>query len=119
MHDTDDRLSFATLRRINLERCGHWHPTGLTEWSLSDWAVAFMGEAGEALNVVKKLKRDGDAVTGNDDTRDELIAKLGEELADTIIYADLLAARAGIDLGRAVVEKFNKKSVELGFRERL
>jgi hypothetical protein len=30
-------LSFALLRTVSLERCARWHPTGIGEWSLSDW----------------------------------------------------------------------------------
>ena len=39
---------------------------------------------------------------------------LAKELADVIIYADLLAHAANIDLGQAVVDKFNEVSVRRG-----
>jgi NTP pyrophosphatase (non-canonical NTP hydrolase) len=81
------------------------------------------GEAGEAGNVVKKLRRLELSLWGNrkegDTDRDSLVTKLGAEIADTIIYADLLATFYGIDLGQAVVDKFNAISVEAGFPERL
>ena len=41
------------------------------------------------------------------------------ELADTVAYADLLAQYYGIDLGRAVREKFNHVTERAGFPERL
>lgn len=110
-------LEFKQLRDVNLARCRRWHNEG--SWSLSDWAVATAGELGEALNVIKKLNRFRDGISGNSEERQKLERQLAEELADTAIYLDLLAARAGIDLDKAIVEKFNKKSVEVGFPERL
>lgn len=41
---------------------------------------------------------------------DEIISAIADEIADTVIYADLLAARRGIDLGNAVITKFNTVS---------
>lgn len=105
-------LTFERLRSVNVERCKEvFHP--LTSWSLSDWAVAMAGECGEACNVVKKYRRfqDGTNTAKDPQTVDEIRDALAAELADTVIYADLLAARAGIDLGDAVREKFNAVSV--------
>ena len=31
-------LSFEVFARTNLARCNHWHPTGITEWTLPEWA---------------------------------------------------------------------------------
>ena len=45
--------------------------------------------------------------------------QLTDEIADTALYLDLLAARAGIDLGAAIVRKFNRVSEKHGFPERL
>lgn len=58
------------------------------------------GECGEACNLVKKLRR------GENIHKDHI----AHELADLVIYADLLAARLNINLGAAVVEKFNMVS---------
>jgi NTP pyrophosphatase (non-canonical NTP hydrolase) len=44
---------------------------------------------------------------------------LADEIADVVIYADLLAHFYGIDLATAVTAKFNRKSIEQGFPERL
>lgn len=114
-------LSFEELRNANLTRCAKWHPGGVNDWSLSDWGVAMGGEAGETLNVIKKINRADDGLVGNarNATAETLLKALADEIADTIIYADLLAARAGIDLDRAIVEKFNHTSVKNGFSDRL
>jgi NTP pyrophosphatase (non-canonical NTP hydrolase) len=117
---TPSHLDFATLRAANMSRVLRWHPGGLAEWSLSDWATAAAGEMGEACNVVKKLNRVRDGLTGNGDTAvAELDEQLGDEIADVVIYLDLMAASKGIDLAQAIARKFNKTSVKVGFPERL
>lgn len=113
-------LSFKTLRITNQSRCRRWHDP--ESWSLSDWGVAMGGEAGEALNVIKKINRAAQGIAGNTGAVDEvapLMDALGEELADVVLYIDLLAARAGIDLEDAIRTKFNKTSVVQGFPETL
>ena len=133
-------LTFAELAKTNGARVKRWHgvrwrvderdPTfahlgaiELDHWTGADWSNAMQGEAGEAGNVVKKLRRIEGGLPGNrkpgDDDRELLISKLGAELADTIIYADLLASYYGLDLGAAIVTKFNAISEELGLPERL
>lgn len=93
-------LTFRQLRTINATRCLRWHKTGLDEWSLADWVVATGGEVGEALNVIKKLNRDRDGQPGNTRTRTELLADLGDELADVVIYLDtVLSSQEAGDLG--------------------
>ncbi|MEM9065058.1 MAG: MazG-like family protein [Planctomycetota bacterium] len=93
-------LDFDTLRQANVARCEDvFHP--LAEWSLSDWGVAMAGEAGEACNVIKKIRR------GDHPFQFDVDEVLGDELADVVLQLDLLAARAGIDLGEAVRRKFN------------
>lgn len=88
-------LTFEQLRIANATRCLRWHKTGLDEWSLADWCVAVGGEVGEALNVVKKLNRDRDGQPGNTKSRAELMVDLGDELADIVIYLDILVAAGG------------------------
>lgn len=116
-----ERLDFADLRATNTARCLRWHsgPDGLNEWSLSDWFTAVTGELGEAANIAKKLNRERDGLIGNDLTEAELRAGLADELADVLIYLDILAASEDIDLAAAVVSKFNRTSVKNGFPERL
>ena len=100
-------LSFSKLRASNVVRCREaYHP--LDDWSPTDWACAAAGEMGEACNFVKKLRR---GAQGAD--RAVLTQQIARELADTVIYIDLLAARLQIDLGAAVVEKFNRTSQEI------
>ncbi len=89
-------LTFETLRDANVERndtswpqCAMWTPT--------DWGCAAAGEMGEACNLLKKMLR-GDTVPLRD---------VGYEIADVVIYLDLLAAKLNIDLGEAVRAKFN------------
>lgn len=48
-----------------------------------------------------------------------LTPMIADELADLVIYADLLAERLEIDLGAAVVRKFNKVSERVGSNIRL
>lgn len=107
------------LRARNMSRCARWHKGGVDDWSLSDWGVAAAGEMGEALNVIKKLNRARDGMVGNSANEYELQQQLADEIADTIIYLDLLAARAGINLEEAIVRKFNRVSERNSFPERL
>lgn len=81
-------------------------------WSPMDWGCALAGETGEACNLVKKLHRGepGDHVNVDD---------IGRELADVICYADMLAARLGLNLGEFVRRKFNEVSVKRGSPVRL
>lgn len=112
-------LRFNDLREVNVCRSERWHPGGLNEWSLSDWGVAAAGEMGEVLNVIKKLNRERDGLKGNFVTKLQLREQLGHELADVVIYLDILAASEGIDLGAAIIDKFNRTSEKVGFPERL
>jgi NTP pyrophosphatase (non-canonical NTP hydrolase) len=75
------------------------------------------GEVGEACNVVKKIRRieNGTNTAKDPQTFDACRIMLADELADTIIYADLLAARLGIDLGEAVRNKFNEVSRRMNY----
>ena len=50
-------MTFKYFSEINLLRAKTWHTNGIEEWSLSDWAVAMVGEAGEACNQIKKFNR--------------------------------------------------------------
>ncbi len=110
-------LDFDALRKASLARSAKWHRGDQPD--LVWWSNAVAGEAGEVCNVTKKLDRDAKGLVGNKKGGDELLEDLALEIADTVIYLDLLAAAAGIDLGRAVVAKFNLVSAENGFPERL
>lgn len=107
-------MNFKTLRKANVTRCETvFHP--LNSWSITDWACAMAGEAGETCNAVKKLRRldDGTNTSKDPQTHAEHVESIAQEIADTVIYCDLLAARLGIDLGEAVKIKFNEVSVRM------
>jgi NTP pyrophosphatase (non-canonical NTP hydrolase) len=114
------RLTFEELRTVNVTRCARWHPPESVPWTYADWSNALCGEAGESANVVKKIRRwQTRAQNVGDPTMTELLKMEADELADVVIYADLLAHHLGIDLAEAIRTKFNKVSVKYGFPERL
>jgi NTP pyrophosphatase (non-canonical NTP hydrolase) len=113
-------LTFNALRAANVSRKIRWHGEA-DEWSGADWSNAMCGEAGEAANVVKKLRRHEThtGTTYNTPAVDALLPALAEELADVVTYCDLLADKYGINLEAAVVAKFNRVSEAQDFPERL
>lgn len=118
-------MNFEMFRRINGERGARWHGGNLNSWSIADWGVAMGGECGEALNAIKKLRRIEDAIPNLSEpgrallTVDAAIDKIGEEVADTVIYADLLCQRLGLRLEDVIRKKFNETSVKYELSERL
>lgn len=101
-------LTFWELRLANVRRCDEsFHP--VEDWSPTDWACAAAGEMGEACNLIKKLRR-GEPIERDD---------IGDEIADTVIYLDLLADRLGISLAAAIKRKFNVVSDRVGSDARL
>lgn len=107
-----DGLTFNVLRQANTKRLPTFrnrkgelsHPLdGSNDWSLNDWGVAITGELGEACSILKQIRR-------GDISLDEARPALAKELADVVTYLDLLAKEAGIDLGRATINKFNEIS---------
>lgn len=106
-------LTFAVLRRANVDRCeGKF--AECTDWTTSDWFMALTGEVGELDNLFKKRLRN--KFISDKQITDEMIAS---ELADIQIYLDLLAHHCGIDLGEAVKRKFNNVSRKVGSHIRL
>lgn len=111
-----DGLTFRTLRAANLKRLplfrdahgrlSHSKPDG-SDWSPASWLQAVVGELGEYANLRKKVER-------GDITEDEARPMLADELADVVIYLDILASRLGIDLGEAVISKWNRTSEKVG-----
>lgn len=112
-------LTFHDFAVLNRRRCesarGFNHK--LSDWSLSDWFTATLGELGEAANIGKKLNRVRDGIPGNKETPDELHAALQEEVADVFIYLDLLAQSQGFSLEEAVRAKFQKTSAKIGYSD--
>jgi NTP pyrophosphatase (non-canonical NTP hydrolase) len=74
------------------------------EWTLADWSNAIAGETGEMCNLIKKIRR-GDDIDPKE---------VGKELADIVIYADILASLLNLDLSNCIVEKFNEVSDRVG-----
>jgi NTP pyrophosphatase (non-canonical NTP hydrolase) len=114
-------LTFSDLSAANRARCES--PLGfdhrLDSWSLSDWITATLGELGEAANLAKKLNRVRDGIRGNTQSEEELRAAFRREVADTLVYLDLLAQRAGFTLAAAVREAWDAKSAQVGYPHRL
>lgn len=111
-----DGLTFNTLRGANIARLPQFknrkgEPAHSTldgsDWKLSAWCNAVTGELGEAANIIKKIER-------GDMTLDEAREDLAKEFADIVTYLDILAMRAGVDLGEATVNKFNEVSKRVG-----
>jgi NTP pyrophosphatase (non-canonical NTP hydrolase) len=117
LSDANKALHLADLAKANRDRCNEvYHP--IDDWSPTDWACAMAGECGEACNLVKKLRRQFERFDPDDVTISEatlrLLYAIGCEVADMVIYADLLCQRLGIKLEDAIREKFNTVSEETG-----
>ena len=111
MHNTD--LSFSALRAANTERINNTPFYARTrQWGAAEWCLSIMGELGEAANLIKKVYR-------GDFTFEDRRKAIEDELADVIIYVDLLARRLGINLGAVVARKFNEVSERVGSPVRL
>lgn len=119
-------LSFSVLRHANAARLPQFKNSkgGLahserdgSDWSVAQWLQALVGELGEFANLRKKFER-------GDLTFEEYACEAEKELADVATYLDILARRAldcgqtphtdGIDLGAAIVKKFNAVSERVG-----
>lgn len=115
MHEKRNKIKtmdiLKQLKAANKQRQDDWKKIkpNATDWDLPTWGNAVAGETGEMCNVIKKIHR-GDF----DNNKEEGVEKLASEVADVVCYLDLLCQRAGIDLGAAVVNKFNEKSEEIG-----
>ncbi len=105
-------LNLSILREANIARLpkfknakgelAHSEADG-SDWALSAWSNAVLGELGEAANIIKKIER-------GDLSLEEARVSLAKEFADVLIYLDILAYRAGVDLGTATIDKFNEVS---------
>ena len=102
-----------TANMIRLERFGHGD---LTEgWNVAEWGCAAAGEMGELCNILKKINRNASF----DPPLEDLRLEAADEIADTMIYLDLIAAKLDLNLGEIIVFKFNKTSEAKGFPEKL
>lgn len=111
------------FQAVNANRGRRWHHGDLSQWSLLEWCGAMAGEAGEACNVAKKLRRldlalpNKEAGLTNADA-DALKQKLADEIGDTLIYGLLILSDLGVDASAVIARVFDRKSVEYGFPER-
>jgi NTP pyrophosphatase (non-canonical NTP hydrolase) len=106
-------LSFEALQIACSARNFEWH--GLHQPDLLFRATELGGEVGEALNVVKKLARERMGAPGSRAT----VEDLADELADAVICVVNLAVCERIDLGAALVRKFNATSEKMGLETKL
>lgn len=126
---TYEDLTFQEVSAINARRADRWHsgfPDNEDGWTGADWSNAMQGEAGEAGNVVKKLRRletkikQAEQGLVEDETyEDRLKQKLATEIGDTFIYLDLLATFYRLDISKCVADTFNRVSEREGFPERI
>lgn len=114
-------LDFYTLRQANIARLPefknkHGEPAHSkadgSDWSPAQWLEAVVGELGEYANKHKKFVR-------GDFTKGEFDKEAADELADVLIYLDLLAFQLGIDLGKATIKKWNEVSARVGTNLRI
>lgn len=104
---------------ISKQRSDEWQKG--PAWDAMDWAGCIAGEAGEAQGFGKKIRRLDSGMVQKQVTedRDALIEAYGKELADVVIYADLAATHAGLNLWAIIRNKFNATSERNGFKERI
>lgn len=114
-------MKLQTLIDANVCRCIEDFKQSLDSWSLLEWGGACAGEVGEACNVAKKLIRirDGFEKFNKGATEEELKKNLGKEIADTIHYAILWSAAAGLDIEQDLIDTFNDVSIRVGSTRRL
>lgn len=103
-------IDFKTLTEANRKRqADHFQAANENykgkSWSVAEWGNAIAGEVGELCNLLKKKIRGDEGIT------DECI---GDEMADVVIYLDLLAEKMKIPLWKSIVRKFNKSSQKIG-----
>jgi NTP pyrophosphatase (non-canonical NTP hydrolase) len=130
-----DNISFEELRLANAARVVEFrnaqgeiaHPHGVDNWTIAEWTNALAGEAGEACNLSKKIRRGDFMGTRLLGAYQDLV----DEIADVVVYADLCLQKISslsslnsqgtelITLGAAVRQKFNLKSEEIGSSVRL
>jgi NTP pyrophosphatase (non-canonical NTP hydrolase) len=115
-------MELSEISKINRARCERWHAGG-EEWTAADWGVALGGEAGELLNVIKKVRRHETGVvndlTYNTPPLPEVLAAVKDEIADVFLYLDLVANHFDLELEECIFPKFNRVSKAQGFPERL
>lgn len=118
LHKGEAGSFLDNLRQMNKERCEQNFKHAITSWNIMEWGCALAGEAGELCNVLKKVQRERDGIEGSRVEGDSMKA-IADELADVIIYGDLLAELCGIDIADAIASKFNETSKKVGYTNTL
>lgn len=94
-------MEMNEFARINYERSLN-HGGKQFDWEF--YAIGLGGEAGELLNLLKKIKR------GDFELNKALVA---EEAADVITYGFLLLSELGVDPEKVIMNKFEKVNKRL------
>ena len=71
------------------------------DWVITDWTNAIAGEAGEACNIAKKVRR-------GDFTISEAKKAILKELADTMCYCSILMSVMRADIEEVVNDKYDE-----------
>lgn len=118
-----EEMNLDQFQAVNAERGRRWHQGDLSQWSPLEWAGAMAGEAGEAANAAKKLRRLDLALPNKEAGLSQVDAgplreKLADEVGDTIIYGLLILSLLGVNASEVIERVFDRKSIEYGFPER-
>ena len=106
-------LTFRKFREVSMLRCKEWtkgQGDPGVDFRVLEAAEEFCEAMQRLFGLLKRLKRSDKGMVGGVNTDIDL----EEEMADTFITFDLLAASLGIDLEKAITEKFNKTSRKYG-----
>lgn len=104
------------LRDLNTRRCTEAFKHTPGDWSIMEWGCAAAGEMGELCNVLKKIQRQSQGISGSRILGDGK-AEVAREAADVVIYLDLLLSQFDLLLEDAVRLKFNETSLKVNFPE--
>lgn len=114
-----DETVFKRMQETSAARSERWM-AGSVGFTVLERAAELAGEAGELVNVVKKIRREQVGVVGNTpaDYGALLYDKAEREAGDVFITLLNLANDLGLDLLQGIKNAFNDKSKQLGFPER-
>lgn len=110
-------ITFRQFAMINRQRAAVWHED--KPWGPPEWFIATAGELGEAANIIKKLMRSEDGIVGNNESYQELLEALKEEIADTLTYLFLFADSIDMYMQDEVIKKFNAVSDKHGLPHKI
>lgn len=112
-------LSIPEFTELNVVRCNAWHD--INDWSPMEWGCAMAGEAGECCDALKKLGRIEHGIDSKNNPADLEKARqaVATEVGDTFVYLNLICARVGIDMEKAIADTFNRVSEREGLPQRV